>query len=429
MLTGNVAGKVRPMQDMTPITGAGTQTQGTEVPFALEELFYSRTDPRGVIVSGNEIFRRVSGFGWDELIGAPHKIVRHPDTPKAVFRVLWDAIQKGNPMGAYVKNRAKSGGWYWVFAIVIPIEEGYLSVRLKPTSKLSEKMTAFYKDLSSTERDEGLDLEASADRLRAFAERAGFPSYTTLMAQALSLELAERDHRLSRPAEPRTQMLGAMNEAISRLNTEQLGLLRSFEALQSVPNNMRIVASRLEPSGGPVSAIAENYKAASAVISDRLSRFVVGKDNLCGQMTREVARALFQLGCSRVLSEMNAVLDAVSDRAAIDPEREHAILRHLDTEGKESARAAMLAASNYAAQMTQQSRDIRRQMLGLDTIRVLGRVECGRMRDTNEGLSATIDQLDAFHDDIKTRLEAMMRLSEEVEHWLGRYLRSDQDAA
>lgn len=417
------------MQTMTPISGAGAPAQGAEVPFGLEELFYSRTDSRGVIVSGNEIFRRVSGFTWEELIGAPHKIVRHPDTPKAVFRVLWDAIQKGNPMGAYVKNRAKSGGWYWVFAIIMPIENGYLSVRLKPTSELSAKMMAFYQSLARQERDEGLDPEVSAGRLRAFAERSGFPSYSAFMAQALSLELSERDRRLRRPAEPRTQMLAAMNEAISRLNAEQIGLLRSFEALQSVPNNMRIVASRLEPSGGPVSAIAENYKTSSAVISDRLSRFVVGRDNLCGQMTWEVVRALFQLGCSRVLSELNAVLDDISDRAAIDPGVEHAILLRLDADGATNARKSMLCASGYATQMMQQSRDIRRQMLGLDTIRVLGRVECGRMRETNEGLSATIDQLDAFHHDIKTRLEAMMRLAEQVEHWLGRYLRTDQDAA
>ena len=83
-----------------------------EASFAFEELFYSRTDPRGVIRSGNDVFQRISGFEWPELIGAPHRIVRHPDTPRAVFRILWDAIQKGNPMGAYVKNRTKSGEFY-----------------------------------------------------------------------------------------------------------------------------------------------------------------------------------------------------------------------------------------------------------------------------------------------------------------------------
>ncbi|WP_051692502.1 PAS domain-containing protein [Thioclava pacifica] len=402
---------------------------GDEVPFALHELFYSRTDPRGVIQAGNEIFRRVSGYDWSELIGAPHKIVRHPDTPKGVFRLLWDAIQKGHPMGAYVKNRAKNGGWYWVFAVLLPIDGGYLSVRLKPVSELSGRIQKFYSELSARERDETLDPEQSVAILRAQAEASGYASYTAFMAYALSLELAERDRQLRRAVDARTSMLGEMNEAMAKLTKEQIGLLRSFEALQSVPNNMRIVASRLEPSGGPVSAISENYKASSVVISERLRQFVAGRDNLCAQMAWQVARALFLLGCSRVLPEMNREFREEETHEKIDFAEERTLLAQLEVKGISDARAAMLSAADFAAQMTQQSRDIRRQMLGLDTIRVLGRVECGRMRDSSEGLSATIDQLDSFHDDIKSRLEAIMRLSEVVKHSLTRYLRLEQAAA
>lgn len=402
---------------------------GGEVPFALHELFYSRTDPRGVIRAGNEIFRRVSGYDWSELIGAPHKLVRHPDTPKGVFRLLWDAIQKGHPMGAYVKNRAKNGGWYWVFAVMLPFDGGYLSVRLKPSSALSGRMLKLYSEIAARERAEGLDPEQSVAILRNRAEADGYGSYTAFMAHALSLELAERDRQLRRPDDARTRMLGEMNEAMAELTKEQMGLLRSFEALQSVPNNMRIVASRLEPSGGPVSAISENYKASSVVISERLRQFVVGRDNLCAQMAWQVARALFLLGCSRILPEMNRGFREEEANAQIDLEGERRFLAQLEAKGIADARAAMQSATDFAAQMTQQSRDIRRQMLGLDTIRVLGRVECGRMRDASEGLSATIDQLDTFHDDIKSRLESIMRLSEGVEHSLMRYVRLEQAAA
>lgn len=395
-----------------------------EVHFALDELFYSRTDKRGVIIAGNEIFRRVSGFEWSDLVGAPHKIVRHPDTPRAVFRVLWDAIQKGHPMGAYVKNRAKGGGWYWVYAIILPIEGGYLSVRLKPSSELSDRMMKLYSEISAQERAESLDPEASAKLLRKNSEAGGYPSYTAFMGYALAQELAERDRRLGRPVEPRTRMLADLNEAMGRLTSEQLGLLRSFEALQSVPNNMRIVASRLEPSGGPVSTISENYKASSVVISERLRKFVAGRDNLCARMSWEVARALFMLGCTRIVGEMNTILQSEGSGGEIDSATERTLLRGLERHGDEEARKAMQGASEFAAQMKQQSRELRRLMLGLDTIRVLGRVECGRMRDASGGLSATIDQLDAFHDDIKARLEAIMHLSEEIEQALTRYLRS-----
>lgn len=46
-----------------------------EVPFGLDEIFYSRTDHCDIIRAGNEVFERVSGFSGEKLIGAPHKIV------------------------------------------------------------------------------------------------------------------------------------------------------------------------------------------------------------------------------------------------------------------------------------------------------------------------------------------------------------------
>ena len=399
-----------------------------EEPFKLEELFYSRTDSRGVIIAGNEVFRRVSGYEWNALLGAPHKIVRHPETPRAVFRILWDAIQKGYPMGAYVKNRSKSGGWYWVFAIILPIDGGFLSVRLKPVSALSDRMRQSYVTFSERERIEEIDPEEGAGILRKGAQADGFSSYTNFMAHALGHELAARDHQLRRAADPRTHVLAEMNAAMERATKEQVGLLRSFEALQSVPNNMRIVASRLEPSGGPVSAISENYKASSVVISDRLRRFVAGEGNICDQMSREVARALFLLGSSRVLSEMNTKFVQADPVDGIDWTKERELLNKLEQKASNDARVTMGKAAAIAAQLTQQSREIRRQMLGLDTIRVLGRVECGRMRDNSSGLSATIDQLDGFHDDIKGRLESIMRLSEEIEQSMTRYLRQSKAA-
>src|SRR5690606_31957630 len=95
-----------------------------------------RTDAAGLIQFGNSVFQRVSIYDWDELLGKPHKIVRHPDTPRAAFWLLWSAIKDGRPFGAYVKNRAKDGRFYWVFAIVTPVDGGYLSVRLRPSTEL-----------------------------------------------------------------------------------------------------------------------------------------------------------------------------------------------------------------------------------------------------------------------------------------------------
>ena len=53
-------------------------------------------------------------------MGQPHSIIRHPDMPRAVFKLLWDTLFEGREVFAYVKNMAKSGDYYWVFAHVTP---------------------------------------------------------------------------------------------------------------------------------------------------------------------------------------------------------------------------------------------------------------------------------------------------------------------
>lgn len=69
--------------------------------FGLDELFFSTTDAGGRIRTGNPVFTRVSGYDAAELAGRAHNVVRHPDMPRVVFRVLWDHLQAGEPVAAY----------------------------------------------------------------------------------------------------------------------------------------------------------------------------------------------------------------------------------------------------------------------------------------------------------------------------------------
>jgi aerotaxis receptor len=413
-------GPIETMRAQSPISTSNTEI---EIPFRLDELFYSRTDKRGVISAGNSVFQRVSGIEWERLVGAPHKIVRHSDMPQSVFRVLWDWIGKGEPIGAYVKNRGKDGGFYWVYAMILPIDGGYLSVRLKPSSEGFDKIRASYAKLRARESEDGFDLDTASRRLNDIAAQHGFRHYAEFMAFTMGQEIAERDRALGREQEVQTKTLLGLTTALERAGAEQNALLRSFDALQSIPNNMRLVASRLEPSGGPVSTISENYKASSIGISDRLRSFVGGDGNLCEKMSREVANAIFLLGAAGIIDEMIAMGD--QDRASIvlDWSVERELLAKVSRDCREKARAALRNGVDVAASLSRSSADIRRQMLGLDTIRVLGRVECGRMRENGGGLSAAIDQLDTFHDDIKGRLAALMGLSETISSGMTSYLR------
>src|ERR1051325_11042360 len=119
--------------------------------FELEELFFSTTDLAGRIQRANSVFRRIADFSWDELKNKAHNIIRHPDMPRVVFQILWDHIQAGRPVVAFVKNLAHDGRYYWVVALVIAIPDGYLSVRFKPTSPLLSTVQRLYSELKAVE--------------------------------------------------------------------------------------------------------------------------------------------------------------------------------------------------------------------------------------------------------------------------------------
>jgi len=108
-----------------------------EIDYPENKVFITKTDTKGIITYTNDSFAEISGFSREELIGASHNIVRHPDMPEWAFKSLWDTVKSGHPWRGMVKNRAKSGDYYWVRATVSPITDhgaviGYLSLRKKP---------------------------------------------------------------------------------------------------------------------------------------------------------------------------------------------------------------------------------------------------------------------------------------------------------
>jgi len=88
--------------------------------FDRSEIIVSKTDLKGRITYANRTFARLAGYSEAELLGQPHSIIRHPDMPRAVFKLLWDTLAERNEVFAYVKNLARDGSFYWVFAHVTP---------------------------------------------------------------------------------------------------------------------------------------------------------------------------------------------------------------------------------------------------------------------------------------------------------------------
>ena len=119
-----------------------------------DDFLISRTDLKGNITYANPAFIEVSGFSWEELHGANHNIVRHPDMPKAAFANLWATLKAGREWNGLVMNRRKNGEYYWVEAHVTPYYEGntlvgYASVRVKADSHAVDLARSVYADLAA----------------------------------------------------------------------------------------------------------------------------------------------------------------------------------------------------------------------------------------------------------------------------------------
>ncbi len=125
------------------------------------DFIVSKTDAKGIITYGNPIFIEFSGYTEQELIGSPHNIIRHPDMPRAAFKLAWDTIQAGNEFFAYVKNMSKDGGFYWVFTHISPDFDGdgrivgYTSVRRCPKRSALEKIAPVYQQMLAAEKSAG----------------------------------------------------------------------------------------------------------------------------------------------------------------------------------------------------------------------------------------------------------------------------------
>jgi PAS domain S-box-containing protein len=133
-----------------------------------DDFLVSKTDLKGRITYGNRTFIEYSGYSEAELLGHQHNIVRHPDMPRGVFKFLWDTLEARQECFAYVKNRSKDGGFYWVFANVTPSLQadgsvaGYFSVRRKPRASGIAAVTGLYRQMLAEEQRVGPKLACTA---------------------------------------------------------------------------------------------------------------------------------------------------------------------------------------------------------------------------------------------------------------------------
>ncbi|QXT38403.1 PAS domain-containing protein [Gymnodinialimonas ceratoperidinii] len=372
--------------------------------FLPEELFFSRSDPRGVVTGGNGVFVRVSGYSWEELMGAPHKTVRHEDMPRAVFWLIWRSIKAGQPIGAYVKNRAKDGRYYWVFAIVIAEGEGFVSVRLKPTSPMLDTVKALYARIRAAELAEDIEPEQSAQALLAELAELGFPDYGSFMSYALSQEIRSRDAHLRRGANSQMERFAETLTQLDTIRKEGRAIVTGFKAIEGSPKNMRIHATRMGERAAPLGVISTNFDDISNNIKSGIRPFLDGLDHMADRL----CAGLFVNCAFSMLSEIIV-------QFAEEPDHDIATVTRAEmarlvaerpqrrAEGKNVLHEVLKEMACFEAAC----RMLKRTLSGLNIMRVMSEIETARIGDPTGSMSEIILRLQRFQSLTHSSLQAI----------------------
>jgi len=396
---------------MNATTAVKQHTQATESYFDIAELFYSCTNARGIVLSGNDVFQRVSHYEWDELIGAPHKVIRHPDMPKAVFFLLWKTIQSGNLIGAYVKNRAKNGAYYWVYAVVSPVDEGYLSVRMKPTSPVLGVVKGLYAEILTAEKAQGLNPEESADLLLERLDELGFPTYEDFMAQALATEISARNDALALPQVTPIRRLEGLKKCLADIKSEIDTLAHSFHVIHLTTINLRIYAARFEKNAGALGAISENYNVLSALTTEKLEHFQQGFE----EVENAVRDALLLGSVATLQTEAADQMDDTSmPEDFVDADQERARLQQLDTTYRDRAMDSLNVILHAATSFMASTDEIVRLAGALDAVRISCGVESTTLSKNDESIKEVVTRLETFNARIDQSITKVAYLNMEL---------------
>ncbi|WP_134341703.1 PAS domain-containing protein [Flavobacterium psychrophilum] len=149
-----------------------------EVAWDKTKIIMSKTDLYGTIEYVNEVFTDVSGYEDCELISKPHNIIRHPDMPQIIYKILWDNIKQGNQFHGIIKNLAKSGRYYWAitdFEYVMDENNNVIKYiarrKAVPQDVITKHIEPLYRRLLQIEQVSGVD--ASENYLIGFLEESG----------------------------------------------------------------------------------------------------------------------------------------------------------------------------------------------------------------------------------------------------------------
>lgn len=391
-----------------------------EVPFEADELFFSTTDLRGIIQYGNDVFIRISGYPSETILGAPHNIIRHPDMPKCVFKLFWDTLKDNKPIGAYVKNMAADGRYYWVFAFAFPVNDGYLSIRFKPTSKVFDRVQEIYHRVLQHEKETSMDDAEPV--LMDLVRKEGFRDYEDFMVQAAILELSSRDKALksSNQATSNDHVVQDISDVTAKTSSSfdqnfakisayqksnevfinSVNMLEDeFNKLKFLSINMKILAGNFGDEAVTLGVISEEFSKLATKIEEQLtsfSSFVKELQDVIKHCSLHLAALKTQMimvdffvkeSINKLSNSENAFAGMLQNREVFTSLFNHSI-KTLSHE--------LSVLQSRLNSITAQIKDIQKFISGLEVIKQIGAIESARTDEVKKSFDYYLTEMDSF---------------------------------
>ena len=186
-----------------------------EIKWDKTQIISSKTDSSGTILYMNDAFETVSEYNKIELIGEPHSIIRHPDMPKVIFKVLWENLKNENNFHAIVKNLTRTGRYYWVITdFTIDKDEkgnviGYTGRRKAVPESVIEKIAPLYKTLLNIEKVKG--EKASELYFNAYLKEEIGKGYDEFVVDLFKEEALNKEKSLQNEPQEESKMKKGLN--------------------------------------------------------------------------------------------------------------------------------------------------------------------------------------------------------------------------
>ncbi len=303
------------------------------------------------------------------------------------------------------ENRAKDGRHYWVYGIATPMDGGYLSVRLKPSSPVFAAAQDLYIRMLAWEAETRAEPRESAQWLLEQLAGMGFSGYGEFMSMALGAEVAARDAAAGREADPLITHFQDLTREAGALRQKTNDIFSSYENNRYVPLNLQVQSCQLGDAGRAIGVISSNYTSVSASMRTEVDNFTRAAHQVCD----EIYDGQFLVLTAGIQAEVTRQFGRETGGGESDSSQEMAALEAQQNEYQRRAVAGLQAIAQRVHAFEDDCRTMKRYAASLEVIRVMGKVDAARITGQTGALNELIDDLKQFQGSIADSLMQVSR--------------------